>query len=69
MTSQQAAGEVSAEDELEALERAGADLDAVEVVLGRLDRGTFAGCETCGAPIDREVLLREPLTRFCPTHA
>lgn len=52
-----------------ALSDAAAELDAVEAVLDRLERGTFDRCEVCGAPIGQDRLLEDPLLTRCPTHA
>jgi RNA polymerase-binding transcription factor DksA len=54
--------------DLAALDRSGADLDAVEAALRRLDDGSFESCEVCGAPIGRDRLLRDPLVTRCDRH-
>ena len=51
-----------------ALSRAGAELDAVEAALGRLEDGSFDRCDVCGGPIGRERLLQNPLLTRCPQH-
>ena len=44
------------------------ELDDVERALGRLDAGTYGTCETCGAPIDDDVLASTPQARSCSAH-
>ena len=36
-----------------------------EQALGRMDAGTYGGCEACGAPIPLERLQAVPQARFC----
>ena len=50
------------------LDRAGAELDAVEAALARLDDGSFEHCEVCGGPIRRDRLQADPLLRRCDRH-
>lgn len=45
-----------------------AELLAVETALERLDAGTYGTCESCGAPLDDEVLAVDPLAAACPDH-
>jgi RNA polymerase-binding transcription factor DksA len=50
------------------LERMSAELDGIERMLGRLDDGSFATCEVCGAELGRERLLADPVLTRCPAH-
>ena len=50
------------------LDRAEAELEDVERALFRLDEGTYATCEACGAPISPDRLAELPLTRRCTAH-
>jgi DnaK suppressor protein len=52
-----------------ALDQAAAELDAVDAALGRLEDGSFEKCSVCGAPIDRDRLLQDPLLARCQAHA
>lgn len=40
-------------------------LHEVDAALGRVDSGTYGLCEVCHDPIDAELLLADPLARFC----
>lgn len=40
-------------------------LHEVDDALGRVDEGTYGLCEVCRDPIDAELLLADPLARFC----
>jgi RNA polymerase-binding transcription factor DksA len=51
-----------------ALASAGAELDAVEAALRRLEDGSFEHCEVCGASLDREQLQLNPLLTRCADH-
>jgi RNA polymerase-binding transcription factor DksA len=51
------------------LDLIGAELDAVETALTRLDDGSFDSCQVCGSQIGPERLLEEPLLTRCPSHA
>ena len=51
--------------DLDAAER---DVDDVEKALQRLDDGTYASCEVCGAPIAEELLAENPARRTCSAH-
>ena len=51
-----------------ALAAAGAELDAVEAALRRLEDGSFEHCEICGASLDREQLQLNPLLTRCADH-
>jgi RNA polymerase-binding transcription factor DksA len=51
-----------------ALSGTGAELDAVEAALVRLDDGSFDRCEVCGASIGSDRLLADPLLTRCPAH-
>ena len=44
------------------------DLADVERALALLDEGTYGQCEHCGGPIDDDVLVMAPTTRFCAEH-
>jgi RNA polymerase-binding transcription factor len=46
----------------------GADLDGVEQALERLDAGTYATCEICGATIVEQLLEADPVRRRCGAH-
>lgn len=50
------------------LDRAEAELAAVERSLERLDDGTYATCEVCGGPIDDDRLVADATTRRCAEH-
>ncbi len=40
-------------------------LEDVDAALGRIDRGTYGLCETCGGEIEHDRLLADPLVRYC----
>jgi sigma-B regulation protein RsbU (phosphoserine phosphatase) len=40
-------------------------LDAVDDALGRIEQGDFGICEACDAPIERDLLINDPLARIC----
>jgi len=40
-------------------------LKEVDAALARVSAGTYGLCETCGAPIERDRLIADPLVRFC----
>jgi len=40
-------------------------LDAVDEALGRIERGDFGLCEACDEPIERDLLINDPLARIC----
>lgn len=44
------------------------DLDDVDAVLAKLDKGTYGRCEACGGPVGDERLTRSPAERFCAAH-
>ena len=50
------------------LARAAAVLDGVDRALERLSDGTYAQCETCGAPVLEADLERDPTQRVCAQH-
>jgi RNA polymerase-binding transcription factor DksA len=56
-------------DEAARLGQAGAELDAVEAALQRLDDGSFDRCEVCRAPISIEQLSADPLRTRCAQHS
>jgi RNA polymerase-binding transcription factor DksA len=43
-------------------------LDDVDRALERLSEGTYANCETCGAPILATDLANDPTRRVCEQH-
>jgi len=43
-------------------------LREVDAALSRLGDGTYGLCETCHDPIEDELLLADPLVRFCMPH-
>jgi phosphoserine phosphatase RsbU/P len=43
-------------------------LRQVDSALGRLAKGTYGVCETCGDPIEPDRLAADPLIRFCIDH-
>ncbi len=43
-------------------------LDDVDKALARLDDGSYANCETCGAPIREDHLEATPTIRSCEQH-
>ena len=45
-----------------------AALGDVERALERLDQGTYAQCEVCGAQIDAALLTEVPTLRRCSAH-
>jgi DnaK suppressor protein len=45
--------------------QARAHLDDLDRAVARLDQGTYAMCERCGAPITAERLSARPATRTC----
>ena len=53
----------------ERLADAGAQLDAIEAALTRLDDGSFERCTVCGGPVGRDRLRADPLVTRCATHA
>ncbi len=57
-----------ADERLARLEQIDADLDGVEQALARLDAGTYATCEVCGAPLADELLAEDPVRRRCAVH-
>jgi sigma-B regulation protein RsbU (phosphoserine phosphatase) len=40
-------------------------LDAVDEALHRIEQGAFGICSACDAPIEKELLLDDPLARIC----
>jgi RNA polymerase-binding transcription factor DksA len=56
------------QDDLDLIERLGAELADVEHALRRLDEGTYGACEVCGATIGDTRLREMPAARFCPDH-
>jgi hypothetical protein len=66
------AAEAQAEEpptDADLLDLIGAELDAVEAALTRLDDGSFDSCQVCGSQIGPDRLLEEPLLTRCPSHA
>lgn len=55
-------------DDAALLERLNADLDGVEVALGRLDTGEYGRCEVCGAEIEADRLEARPVEARCAAH-
>ena len=51
------------------LRAAGAEMDAVEAALQRLDDGSFDRCGVCGASIGADRLLVDPLLTRCQEHS
>jgi len=43
-------------------------LREVDAALARMNAGSFGRCETCDDPIERDLLLADPLTKFCLDH-
>lgn len=43
-------------------------LAEIDAALQRIDHGSYGLCETCGDPIERDRLERNPLERFCVDH-
>ncbi len=43
-------------------------LDGVDRALERLRQGSYRTCRVCGAPIDDDVLARDPLRDSCDAH-
>ena len=43
-------------------------MSEVDLVLSRLDAGTYGLCETCGDPVEPERLAGDPLLRHCLDH-
>ena len=64
-------GQVAAEqDEVMALATdLRAQLDDVQLALGKLDAGTYGRCEVCDEPIGDERLAVMPAARCCMVHA
>jgi RNA polymerase-binding transcription factor DksA len=56
------------EKELSIRTQVDTDLEAVRDAFGRLDRGVYGQCETCGDAISDERLAAVPATRFCVDH-
>jgi DnaK suppressor protein len=50
-------------------DRGRAELDAIDVAIGRMARGDYGTCETCEEPIDVARLEVLPTARFCTTCA
>ncbi|MCU4183136.1 hypothetical protein K6U06_02100 [Acidiferrimicrobium sp. IK] len=44
------------------------ELDGIEAALGRIDKGAYGRCVTCGAPIDPAALEADPLLMVCAAH-
>ena len=42
-----------------------AELKDIDDALGKLEQGTYGGCEACGKPIDPKRLEAKPWARFC----
>jgi len=40
-------------------------LGEIEIALGKIESDTYGICETCGNPIEQEVLAVDPESRFC----
>jgi len=40
----------------------------VETILSRMSAGTFRSCEVCGADIDDELLVADPMRSSCVEH-
>lgn len=45
-----------------------AELREVEAALGRIDRGEYGTCQTCGIAVPPDRLEAVPATRFCVEH-
>ncbi len=43
-------------------------LVGVETILSRMSAGTFRSCEVCGADIDDELLVADPMRGSCVEH-
>lgn len=50
------------------LTRSSSVLDGVDRALERLSAGTYAQCETCGAPVLDADLERDPTRTLCEQH-
>jgi DnaK suppressor protein len=50
------------------LTRAATVLDDVDRALERLSHGTYAQCETCGAPMADADMEHDPTRRLCEQH-
>lgn len=40
-------------------------LDEIDLALGKIDKGNFGICESCGAQIEEDVLDVDPESRLC----
>jgi DnaK suppressor protein len=40
-------------------------LNEINIALTKIQSGTYGVCEKCGKPIEREILLIDPESRFC----
>jgi sigma-B regulation protein RsbU (phosphoserine phosphatase) len=40
-------------------------MEEVDSALKRMDRGVYGLCEVCNEPVETELLMADPLTRFC----
>ncbi len=40
-------------------------LNEIDIALGKIKTGTYGICEKCGKPIEREILMIDPESRFC----
>jgi RNA polymerase-binding transcription factor DksA len=57
---------VENDEVLQAIEQSAVrELHHIDHALQRIDGGTFAQCEKCGEPIDRQRLLAVPYTTLC----
>lgn len=50
------------------IDQTDATLRSVEAAAGRLEEGRYGTCETCGAPIPSEELVKDPTVRHCRAH-
>jgi len=63
-----AGGDPSPAADVSRLDEIGAELEAVDAALGRLDDGTYGACAVCGRALDRAGPEADPLATRCAEH-
>jgi RNA polymerase-binding transcription factor DksA len=54
--------------DIERLDVIGAELEAVDAALERLDDGSYGQCVVCGEPVGDDRLAADPLALRCAAH-
>jgi len=52
-------------DQLAAAQELKDRLNEIDIALSKIQSGTYGVCEKCGKPIEHEILLIDPESRFC----